>query len=112
MEADTVYSATDRNELEPDNACQMKPEQQDARAPDGAIQQPHPDDAPMVSETAVSPMKEKPFPFLRLPAEVRNMVYRQRRIYSTTVLITLPDLRQAPITRVNQQLRQETLPIF
>ncbi|KAG8157470.1 hypothetical protein KVR01_012854 [Diaporthe batatas] len=67
-----------------------------------------------VLETAL----EKPSPFLQLAPEVRNMVYQHSCIYETPDSermldpLTFPNLRQAPITRVNKQIRKETLPIF
>ncbi|KAI7774086.1 hypothetical protein LA080_009289 [Diaporthe eres] len=84
--------------MEADIVCQMAPGQTDARAPCGATQ--------------------KPFPFLRLPGEIRNLVYRYPRIYRTNSVqlisrgIIFSNMRQPPITRVNRQIRFETLPIF
>lgn len=51
----------------------------------------------------------KPFPFLRLPAEIRNMVYNDLWPYGRPYR----NIRYLPaITRVNTQLRAEALPVY
>lgn len=70
----------------------------------------------MIVETLMNVFTiQKHFPFLRLPAEVRNTVYQNSNFYISRRLcmgFCFYDLRQPPMTRVNKQLRYETLPIF
>lgn len=59
-------------------------------------------------------------PFLRLPAEIRNMIYKEiliqpgcgcARTHPTRPL-PLCTLAQPPLTRVNRQIREECLPVY
>lgn len=58
---------------------------------------------------AVTDFAQTPFPLLRLPAEIRNMIYHNLwpRTRSDRKL-----RRQPAITRVDRQLRAEALPLF
>ncbi|KAG8160659.1 hypothetical protein KVR01_008923 [Diaporthe batatas] len=86
---------------------------------DKSILEPEPRYVDTIPDNAGSTTIEKPFPFLDLPPEVRNKIYQCPCIYETLSLrargqvwASFADLRQASITRVNKQIRNETLPIF
>lgn len=59
-------------------------------------------------------------PFLRLPAEIRNMIYKEILIQPgcgcarshPTRPLPLCTLAQPPLTRVNRQIREECLPVY
>lgn len=58
--------------------------------------------------------KTQPFRFLALPAEIRNMIYREALIPRTPEGIKkdVRTLAQPPLARVSRQLRAESVPIF
>lgn len=55
-----------------------------------------------------SPETKKVFEFLKLPAEIRNMIYRNVLVRKCSVRFFF----QPPITLANKQIRSESLPVF
>lgn len=70
--------------------------------------------APSCCTSAHAPCNQKAFKFLALPAEIRNIIYREA--LSPTMPSGLKQvvltLAHPPLARVNKQLRDESLPIF
>lgn len=53
-------------------------------------------------------MLQKPFPFLNLPPDIRNTIYRHTLVHPDAT-----DMASQPaLTRLNQQIRTECLPIY
>lgn len=53
----------------------------------------------------------KHFPFLLLPAEIRNKIYRYALVEDSSA-DRIKGLAQPPLTRTNKQIRSEALPIY
>ncbi|KAL2358816.1 hypothetical protein BJ546DRAFT_27787 [Cryomyces antarcticus] len=54
-----------------------------------------------------------PFPFLKLPAELRNVIYNLALVEChTIVMLVRPMTKQPALTRVCRQVRNECLPIY
>ncbi|KAK5006688.1 hypothetical protein LTR39_005595, partial [Cryomyces antarcticus] len=54
------------------------------------------------------------FPFLKLPGELRNQIYRFALVHHRviSVISKWEELAQPPLTRVCRQIRNESLPVF
>ncbi|KAK5013629.1 hypothetical protein LTR60_003383, partial [Cryomyces antarcticus] len=59
-----------------------------------------------------------PFPFLKLPAELRNLVYRFVLVFQERIAFhhehatAMAQSSQPPLTKVSRQIRAESLPVF
>ncbi|KAH8767359.1 hypothetical protein F5883DRAFT_714622 [Diaporthe sp. PMI_573] len=114
MEADAVCNAADRTGTDCNDVIEIRPSQQCQ----DTVLEAQPDPVSEVSEITAEP-ESKTFPFLLLPAEIRNAIYEYPCVWRTPMYSSdlphhyrLNGPQQSPITRVNRQLRRETLGLF
>ncbi|KAG6368809.1 hypothetical protein INS49_003025 [Diaporthe citri] len=123
MEADNIRHKPSMDETGRKSVDQEGTGQEEVKSLINAIQV-QPNVVNAMSESTACLSSRNHFRFLHLPAEVRNMVYRNDDTYGVSydptsgpepvdsVGKSLPELWQPPITRVNRQIRQECLDIF
>ncbi|KAK3714221.1 hypothetical protein LTR37_008023 [Vermiconidia calcicola] len=65
-----------------------------------------------MDNATLSVSDEASFPLFRLPAEIRNMIYKEVLVQKTGVYIAAIGVPEPPLLRVSRLLRKETITIY